>query len=221
MKLTRFWTPPFFMGNEENIQKQLSELMSMIIESANYLDISVKHFVRNDPELEKSIEKVDELETQIDNMRRGIEKEIYSNRSMSFNKEEKIELLESLDDIADHAELATQIMLTKKIDIPKDIAKDLMDLSSTTKRSIVSLRHAVFELYTDFRKVNEYDRLAEEERNKARKIYVRILKKLFSSDMDIKDILILKSISYKISRTADMAEIAGDKVNFMAIKYSN
>lgn len=220
MKHTRFWTPPFFMGNEENIQKQLTKLMGMIIESASYLDISVKNFVHNNPELQKSIKKVEELETDIDNMRREIEKEIYSNRSMSFNKEEKIELLESLDDIADYAELATQMMLTKNIKVPKDIAKDLTDLSSTTKRSVVSLRHAVVELYTDFKKVTEYDRLAEEERNKARKIYVNILKKLFSSDMDIKDILILKSVSYKISRTADMAEIAGDKVNFMALKYS-
>ncbi|MFH1127520.1 MAG: DUF47 family protein [archaeon] len=219
----RFWIPPFLAGNEDKIQKQLTHLMDMIIESVNYLDISVKNFASSHDEdsLKETIRKVDDLETDIDNYRRDIEKDIYSNRSMAFNKQEKIELLESLDDIADYAELASQIMLIKKIKVPKDIARDLVELSSTTKRSVVSLRHAVVELYSDFRKVKEYDRLAEEERNKARKIYIKIVTKLFSGDMDIKDILILKSLSDKITRTADMAEIAGDKVNFMALKYTN
>ncbi|RKY40650.1 MAG: hypothetical protein DRP85_08190 [Candidatus Makaraimicrobium thalassicum] len=218
----KFWIPPFRAGSEEKIQKQLTELMDLVIESATYLDISVKNFTGNYDEsrLRESIEKVSEIETKIDNLRREIENGIYSKPSMTFNKQEKIELIECLDDIADYAELASQLMLIKNIKIPKDIAHDLIELSSSTKRSIVSLRHAIVQLYTDFKKVKEYDRLAEEERNKARKIYIKILTKLFSSDMDTKDILIIKTLSYKISRTADMSEIAADKVNFMALKYT-
>lgn len=218
----KFWIPPFRAGSEEKIQKQLTRLMDLVIESATYLDISVKNFAGNYDEsrLKESIEKVSEIETKIDNMRREIEKEIYSKPGMTFNKQEKIELIESLDDIADYAELASQLMLIKNIKIPKDITHDLIELSSSTKRSIVSLRHAIVQLYTDFRKVKEYDRLAEEERNKARKLYIKIMTKLFSSDMDTKDILIIKTLSYKISRTADMSEIAADKVNFMALKYT-
>ncbi len=219
----KFWIPPFRAGSEEKIQKQLTKLMDLVIESATYLDISVKNFAQNYDEsrLKESIEKVSEIETKIDNMRREIEKEIYSKPGVTFNKQEKIELIECLDDIADYAELASQLMLIKNIKIPKDIAHDLIELSSSTKRSIVSLRHAIVQLYTDFRKVKEYDRLAEEERNKARKLYVKIMTKLFSSDMDTKDILIIKTLSYKISRTADMSEIAADKVNFMALKYTS
>lgn len=218
----KFWIPPFRAGSEEKIQKQLTRLMDLVIESATYLDISVKNFAGNYDEsrLKESIEKVSEIETKIDNMRREIEKGIYSKPGMTFNKQEKIELIESLDDIADYAELASQLMLIKNIKIPKDITHDLIELSSSTKRSIVSLRHAIVQLYTDFRKVKEYDRLAEEERNKARKLYIKIMTKLFSSDMDTKDILIIKTLSYKISRTADMSEIAADKVNFMALKYT-
>ncbi len=218
----KFWIPPFRAASEEKIQKQLTKLMDLVIESATYLDISVKNFAQNYDEirLKESIEKVSEIETKIDNIRREIEKEIYSKPGMTFNKQEKIELIESLDDIADYAELASQLMLIKNIKIPRDIAHDLIELSSSTKRSIVSLRHAIVQLYTDFRKVKEYDRLAEEERNKARKLYIKIMTKLFSSDMDTKDILIIKTLSYKISRTADMSEIAADKVNFMALKYT-
>ena len=218
----KFWIPPFSTGSEEKIQKQLTELMDLVIESATYLDISVKNFAGNYDEirLRESIEKVSEIETKIDNMRREIEKEIYSKPGMTFNKQEKIELIECLDDIADYAELASQLMLIKNIKITKDITHDLIELSSSTKRSIVSLRHAIVQLYTDFKKVKEYDRLAEEERNKARKLYIKIMTKLFSSDMDTKDILIIKTLAYKISRTADMSEIAADKVNFMALKYT-
>ena len=196
--------------------------MDLVIESATYLDVSVKNFAQNYDEvrLRESVEKVSDIETKIDTIRRDIEKDIYSKPGMTFNKREKIELLESIDDIADYAELASQLMLIKNIKIPRAIAHDLIELSSSTKRSIVSLRHAVVQLYTDFKKVKEYDRLAEEERNKARKLYMKIMTKLFSSDMDTKDILIIKTLSYKISRTADMSEIAADKVNFMALKYT-
>lgn len=217
----KFWIPPFFAPDEENIQKDLAKLMDIIIETVDYLDISVKHFVNNheDRVLKESISKIDDLETEADNFRRDMEKDISSQRSMGFNRQEKIELIECLDDIADHAEMASQMMLIKRIKIPKDIAHNILELSSATKRSVISLRHAVIELYSDFKRVKEYDRLAEEERNKARKIYLEILKKLFSSDMDIKDIMIIKSLSYKISRTADMSEIASDRVNYMALKY--
>ena len=214
--------PPFSTGSEEKIQEQLTRLMDLVIESATYLDVSVKNFAQNYDEvrLRESVEKVSDIETKIDTIRRDIEKDIYSKPGMTFNKQEKIELLESIDDIADYAELASQLMLIKNIKIPRAIAHDLIELSSSTKRSIVSLRHAVVQLYTDFKKVKEYDRLAEEERNKARKLYMKIMTKLFSSDMDTKDILIIKTLSYKISRTADMSEIAADKVNFMALKYT-
>lgn len=218
----KFWMPPFSTGSEEKIQEQLTRLMDLVIESATYLDVSVKNFAQNYDEvrLRESVEKVSDIETKIDTIRREIEKDIYSKPGMTFNKQEKIELLESIDDIADYAELASQLMLIKSIKIPRAIAHDLIELSSSTKRSIVSLRHAVVQLYTDFKKVKEYDRLAEEERNKARKLYIKIMTKLFSSDMDTKDILIIKTLSYKISRTADMSEIAADKVNFMALKYT-
>ncbi len=218
----KFWMPPFSTGSEEKIQEQLTRLMDLVIESATYLDVSVKNFAQNYDEvrLRESVEKVSDIETKIDTIRRDIEKDIYSKPGMTFNKQEKIELLESIDDIADYAELASQLMLIKNIKIPRAIAHDLIELSSSTKRSIVSLRHAVVQLYTDFKKVKEYDRLAEEERNKARKLYMKIMTKLFSSDMDTKDILIIKTLSYKISRTADMSEIAADKVNFMALKYT-
>ena len=219
----KFWLPPFFTGNEEKMQKQIIRLMDLVIESATYLDVSVKNFTsgHDDSRLEESVRRVGEIETEIDNLRRQMEKAIYSERSMTFNKQERIELIESLDDIADYAELASQLMLVKRIKIPKDIARELVELSSSTKRSIVSLRHAVVELYNDFKRVKEYNRLAEEERNKARKLYVKILAKLFSSDMDVRDILVIKTLSYKISRTADMSEIAADRVNFMALKYSS
>lgn len=215
----KFWRPPFFVSSEEKLFENIGRFVAHVVEAVDSLDKGVVALVKRDAKsLKENVENVSKAEETADEIRRVIEKELYEGRF--FDKAEKIDLIEKIDDVADNAEMAAQAMILRELVLPKNISESLIELTDSTKKTTVALRHAVVQLYTNFSGVPQYVRTIETERDKVRSIYAKLIQELYTSNLSAASMMILRDLAFRIMRTADMAEEAADRVSFLAVKYA-
>src|SRR3989344_5560649 len=104
------------------------------------------------PEFRKSANLAIDFESNADLSRRKLEKMLYGGVILPFGRGAKYELLESVDDIADKAELSARILLIEKIKIPPKLNANFKELSSLVLDSVTLLKNAVLALDSDINK---------------------------------------------------------------------
>lgn len=215
----KFWRPPFYVSPEERVFENVKKFLNDVVKAVEHLDAGVDALVANKRETcLKAISLTSESERAADSARRDIERAMFEGRF--FDKGEKIGLMETIDDIADNAELAAKVMGYRRFDkIPKDIADTLIKFSASTRRVVVSLRHAVVKLYTNFTEVPRYADMVEKERDATRDLYDELLAKIYNSNLSAVSVLLLRDLAFRILRVADSAEEAVDRVSFLAVRY--
>lgn len=178
----------------------------------NYCDKNLK-------EARKHANLVIDFEAKADNSRRALEKMLYKGVVLPFGRGAKYELLESVDDVADKAELVARLILIEKLNIPKNLSKDFKELSGTVLEAANHLKEAIIYLDQNLDKAISHAVKVELIREKARQIEFRLIEKLFSKLDGALSIILLKELITLIGSVADKAEEAADRVVSLAVKY--
>ncbi|RLJ03465.1 MAG: hypothetical protein DRP11_00615 [Candidatus Aenigmatarchaeota archaeon] len=215
----KFWRPPISLGREEDINKEFALFLNEVTKAVERLQDSVLVFSLGN--LEKAREfakKISEHEAKADEHRRRVEKMLYSEGFLPYDRSDKVALTEMLDDIADAAEITANFCTLRKVDMPDDL-KDLYDkLSRKVQDAMRNLKSAVVIMDDNLAEAIKLIGAVEEDRKEARKITHQILEKLFSDKMDPTTIIFLKELAYRLMRVADMAEEASDRLSIMAAR---
>src|SRR3989338_1067921 len=204
--------------------REFYEIMETFVNNVHnsvfHLDAAVAQYCSgNKPQFRKSANLVIDFETNADFSRRKLEKMLYTGVILPFGRGAKYELLESVDDIADKAELAARILLIEKIKISPKLNRNFEDLSGLVLASVTHLKSAVLELDQNLDKAVSLAIKVENLREEARKQEFKLIEKLFSGkDRDI-NIILLKELITLIGAVADKAEESADRVISLAVKY--
>lgn len=166
--------------------------------------------------------KVVNLEKKADFLRRDLEKNLYEGVLIPFGKEDKYNLIEAIDDIADKAEIAVRLAKIVMPNIPKKLAPDLRLLADQVESTVARLGSAVMLLNKDIDKAIKKAKEVELEREKVREIEFRIFENLFSKKKvtDVNSLLLKEMISL-VALVADKTEEAADRVVVLAVKYES
>jgi len=132
--------------------------------------------------------------------------------------EDKYALLESIDDIADKAEILVRIADISKLEIPKIIVKDLKEMANKIEIAATLLGESVSDLKKDIEQAIRKASKLEIIREQVRESEFAMLKKLFAGSHTTKTIL-LKEIIALAGQVADKAEEAADRVITLGLKY--
>ncbi|HIK02830.1 TPA: DUF47 family protein [archaeon] len=204
--------------------REFYEVMGSFVDNVHksvfHLDSAIAQYCSgNKPQFRKSANLVIDFETSADFSRRKLEKMLYTGVILPFGRGAKYELLESVDDIADKAELAARILLIEKIKISPKLNRNFEDLSGLVLDSVIHLKSAVLELDQNLDKAVSLAIKVENLREEARKQEFKLIEKLFSGkDRDI-NIILLKELITLIGAVADKAEESADRVISLAVKY--
>src|SRR3989344_800931 len=200
--------------------KTLETFITEVHSSVKYLNDTVRNYCDGKSrEARKFANFVIDFETKADSSRRSLEKMLYTGVVLPFGRGAKYELLESVDDIADKAELAARILLIEKIKISPKLNRNFEDLSGLVLDSVIHLKSAVLELDQNLDKAVSLALKVENLREEARKQEFGLIEKLFSGkDRDI-NIILLKELITLIGAVADKAEESADRVISLAVKY--
>ncbi|MFW9786225.1 MAG: DUF47 domain-containing protein [Candidatus Thorarchaeota archaeon] len=211
-------------SGDKKLQEQAEECLlklSKALQSASAkMHVAAESWVegKNDTldELEKEII---ELEREADRMKENLVEKILTERAFLPQQAQERHILSShLDGVIDAAEDAIRMIAVGRGMTPP---KEIEDIAKKCWICTDLLQDAVKYLFKDFKKSVEMTRKLDLVREEARDLQFDLLKKLFrTSEFKAPDVHFFKSVSERVLDVAIKAELAGDYIRELAIKYS-
>lgn len=213
-----------FGAGDKELQKKSDDhllKLSKALQSASAkMRVGAKCWVEHDYDTLEVLEKeVIKLERETDKIKENLVENILSKHAyLPQQTQERHELVGHLDGIVDAAEDAVRLMAVGRGMKPPEEIKEL------AKKCWICtdlLQDAVKYLFKDFKKSVEITYNLDQVREEARDIQYNLLKKLFQeSSYSAVEIQLFQLVSQRVLEVAIKAELAGDFIRELAVKYS-
>ena len=171
-------------------------------------------------EAKKSIQRLFEVETEIDDLRRTVFEEVTRGSLPPKDREDIMHLVKRLDVMADHVKDAGRsLLLLAETEMPRDIwdqlveiAKDLVTESTSLRASIEKLGADPAEVRRLAQKVDEMETRIDERYLKTRQLIIK-----HGREMDAGTLLILKDLLQSMEEVADSCDDTADYVRILTV----
>lgn len=215
----KFWRPPYALGKEEDVLRSFAELVNAVHMAVKEMEEATEAFVAGDYRMITThVKNCSDYEVEADKHRRRLQRALYAGGFMSFSREDRFELSEKIDDVADQAVKAAEWFTLKKIKIPGALGGLMAQLAEQTLATVGGLKRVVGSFQTPVENTISEVNAVEQLRDAVKDTSRRIAEKLFNDRMDPIHVQILWEVVYRITRVADMAEEASDRIGAMAMK---
>lgn len=199
--------------------KSLQVYTKEVISAVTKLRETVHHYCDGSVNLAmESARQVIEQEKKADELRRAIEKKLYTGAIMPFGKEDKFALLEAIDDLADKAEIIVRLAGVSQPVIPKAVSSDIKELANKVELTAKMLEESVAALDIDMAIAIKLATKVELSREIVRELEFKIMTDILKKSKTV-NALLLKDLVSLVGRVADNAEDAADRVITLAVKY--
>lgn len=169
-------------------------------------------------EIMKMAENVRSAESKADALRREMESEMYLGAFLPNFRGDLLGIVESIDVVANKAEVVADEIDLQKMRIPGELIDDLLKLSDMSLKTFQATAEAARLMFTDLEKSNEYVALAEEKEHEGDQIERTLIRRLFDLEMDLAEKILLKKLIKKISDIADHSENVSDRIQIVIFK---
>ncbi|WP_297475851.1 TIGR00153 family protein [Thermococcus sp.] len=209
-----------FGGKESDVFDAIEEHLKAVDEALEAFRGLVSAYLDGDMERAKELEeRVSELESKADKLRRGIETMLYEGAFLPANRGDYVRLSELVDQVADAAESAAHTLILAKPRVPDELKKEIMELVDSAIGTYRLLIDAVRALNSDVDKAIELSKAVEDAEESADKVEYEVKGKVYESEtISTYAKIIWNQALTKIGDIADRAEDASDQVMLMAIK---
>ncbi len=209
----------WFFGRANRLEKDIDMLLEKIKESASVFSRGIEFYLAgNEKEFLSSLEKVKYLESEVDELRRNIEYELYKKSLIPDHRGDVLGLLETLDDIIDTAESTLKKFEVEVPDIPEKWHSDFVKLAEKSKDAAIScvdaasaFFKAIFEVKSHLNKVYHFEKEAD-------RISKELKRKIFKSNLKQSHKIHLRYFTLSIETMSDKAEDVADRLAIYTIK---
>ena len=212
-----------FFGKETEVEK-LSKLHVELVYQCAYKLIDVmEHYYGHDFEaMDDEVNEITRIEKEADEIRRKMEIEFFKGAFLPFDREDRINLAEHVDAVADAVESTAYAISLGKITFPEPFKEDFIELVKASCDAVSLLRDCIKMLDVDLGEALSKTHDIEEKEDEGDIIERRIISKLYESyrseEISILKFIELKDITEKIGNIADRAEDASDRVPIIVAK---
>jgi predicted phosphate transport protein (TIGR00153 family) len=202
---------------------QIEEFLNLVDESSLVYKKGIKHYLKDDhANFVKSMEEVDEMEGNADNLRRSIEDILYRKSLLPEFRGDVLELLEKLDDIIDtEKENLIQFDVESPM-IPEPIHEAFLDLTKTSAKSVESVVLSARNFFREPQSVKDllhrvyfYEKEADELSNKIKRVIYKEIQ-----DLELSRKNHIRHFVDKTEYISDVAENIADLLAILSIKRS-
>lgn len=183
-----------------------------------YVDM-VDSYLDGEDEYKVAARQVHELESQADEIRFAVEREMYRGAFLPAYREDYIGLLETFDRVANKAEDAADLIFLTRPEIPLDVAEALVEIVSITEQAhqpVAEMVHKTLRDEFDIQEDVEFIGRLEQDIDRLQFNAVRCAYK--NPHLDKVDKLTLKMVIDAIAEVSDKLENVGDKLSLIAMK---
>ncbi|MCD4831281.1 MAG: TIGR00153 family protein [Anaerohalosphaeraceae bacterium] len=212
----------FFVNKQKKIETQIAQYNRQV---ANCMDVfrqALQQYCDNfDREaIKASFEKVHKAESLADDIRQDIEVVMYSKALFPESRGDILNLLETMDKVPNQAEAVVHMIWNQYISIPKEFHSEIIQLVDICCRCIDAMLEAAGKLFTNFTNATVAVGKIDELESEADRIEASLIEKIFSTQPDSIDKLLLRDLVKNIAGISDRAENAGDRIRIIIAKRS-
>jgi predicted phosphate transport protein (TIGR00153 family) len=162
--------------------------------------------------------QVSEGESRADDLRRNIQRDMYTETLMPDARGDILGLLESLDEIINKLEETLWYFSSEKPQIPEDLREDYGNLITPTTACVESLTLAARAFFRDAESVNDHLHKVHYYEKEADQVIGRLKNDIFSRDLSLAEKIHLRFFAERIVWISDMSEDVADQLAIYAIK---
>ena len=212
-----------FFGKETEVEK-LSKLHVELVYQCVYklVDVMEHFYEHNIDSVDDGVNEVTRIEKEADDIRRKMEIEFFKGAFLPFDREDRINLAEQVDAVADSVQSTAYAISLGKITFPESFREDFTELVKISCDTVALLRDCIEMLDTDLgaalSKTHDIEKKEDEGDIVERRIISRLYDAYRTDEVSILKFIELKDITEKIGNIADRAEDASDRVPIIVAK---
>jgi len=167
---------------------------------------------------EARLDRVNAVESDADQLRRQIEKQLYSNTLIPDSRGDVLGLIETADQLLSQFEGSLWAFSIETPDISAEFKDDFKKLTSMVVKAVDELGLSARAFFRSPHDVPVYNHKVMLYEKEADIIGTNLKKAIFNSDLDLAHKLHLREFVEQIDSIADMAEDVADRLAIYAIK---
>ncbi len=209
----------WFFSGANKLEKDIDTLLEKIKESAFIFSKGIECYLKKDEEcFFSSLEKVKNLESDVDNLRRNIEQELYKRSLIPDHRGDVLGLLETLDDIIDTAESTLKSFETEIPEVPENWHPDFLKLTENSRDAAIACVNAASAFFNAVFEVKSYLNRVYYFEKEADRISREVKRKIFQSNLKQSRKIHLRYFALSIETMSDKAEAVADRLAIYTIK---
>ncbi len=196
----------------------LQDESSKLVTAGRMLIMTYNMLVSNDSNgISTNIERIKGIEDEIESLRRKITKDVYEIGSLMVNREELLETIYLMDEIAGHMSGIAFRLSVLKADILKGVEKDLASLFDLLLDEVFKLNEMARALSMNPMATIDIGQDVERIEKQVDDKYRALVVKGLSNSIDAKDLILLKDVLDGIEDMADKCLKASDHMIILAL----
>ncbi len=204
----------------KQLEQQIDSFFDKVSESSVVYRLAVRLYLREgmNDEFQERLDRVNAMESEADQLRRDIEKHLYSRTLIPDSRGDVLGLIETIDQLLTHFEGSLWSFAIEQPDIPEEFNSGYRKLTNMVVKAADELvlgGRAFFRSPHDVPAYNHKVVLYERE---ADVISTNLKKAIFGSDLDLARKIHLREFVEQIDAVADVAEDVADRLAIYAIK---
>ncbi|MCZ6744621.1 MAG: DUF47 family protein [Alphaproteobacteria bacterium] len=205
------------------LENEIDEFLDKLSESALVFRQAIELYLADGPGagFDEKLRQVNELESRADQLRRGIETQLYSQTLIPESRGDVLGLLENLDSILNLLEGTLWGFSIETPDIPEEFVKEYRGLTEMAVLSVEAIVMASRAFFRDHETVGDHMYKVMFYEKEADKVSTKLKREIFGqADLHLSHKMHLKSFTEHIDNVADKAEDVADRLSIYAIKRS-
>jgi predicted phosphate transport protein (TIGR00153 family) len=202
---------------------EVSQYLDLITESGLVYNLLISDYLeKNNESFSQRIKKIDEMESEADNLRRNIRYRLYSKMLIPESRGDVLSIIENIDNLIDGCkEIAYQLDIEKP-DFPEILLQDIRGLVAMVEKAIDHCVKAAREFFYDSPQLEDHVNKTYFYEHEADIVEDRLRRMIFSSK-HVKDLALkiyLRDFISTMASPSDQAEAVCERISVAAIKRS-
>ena len=209
-----------FFSKTNKLLEMIEEYLEKVTECMEQARKTLLLYIDKGPceEFNELVTKTHMAESRSDDLRREIEISLYEKALIPESRGDILGLLEAVDRIPNKAESVAFQMQTEALRIPDEFKSELRKIININFDIFKDIKRAIKAVFKNIKEVRNITNEIDKKESSSDSMERDLIKKLFSSNIDIGEKILLKELIIEIGSISDRAEDTADRLNIMAVK---
>lgn len=202
------------------LEGQIDEYLDALSQGVIVFKEGVKNYLQKAAQrFEDHINSIDLFESKADDLRRSIESNLYSHSLIPEHRGDVLSILESIDDVIDHAKETLKQFFVEGPYIPEILNQEFLDLTDAVIQAADEVIKATRAFFKDVNKVKDHLHKVYLYEKEADQIGDHLKRHVFQmKELDLSQKIHLRYFALHIDNMADAAESVADRLAIYTIK---